>query len=77
MVILLTKGGTELKATIEHMKPTEMDAFRSLLMAIAIGYALPSLMYMGGLVLAAFHPQKRAAHDLIVGSEIVYKMRGK
>jgi uncharacterized RDD family membrane protein YckC len=77
MVILLTKGGSELKTTIEHMSPTQVDAFRSLLTAIAIGYALPSLMYVGGLVLAAWHPQKRAAHDLIVGSEIVYKMRGK
>ncbi len=77
LVILLTEGGTQLKSTIEHMSPTEMDAFRSLLTAIAIGYALPSLLYVGGLVLAAFHPQKRAAHDLIVGSEIVYRMRGK
>jgi uncharacterized RDD family membrane protein YckC len=77
LVILLTEGGSQLKSTIEHMSPTEMDAFRSLLTAIAIGYALPSLMYVGGLVLAAFHPQKRAAHDLIVGSEIVYRMRGK
>ncbi|MND01403.1 hypothetical protein D3C83_203800 [compost metagenome] len=54
------------------MQPAELDAFQSLLTAIAIGNALLSLLWVGGLLLAAFHPQKRAAHDLVVGSEVVY-----
>ena len=59
------------------MQPAELDAFQSLLVAIAIGNALLTLLYLGGLLLAAFHPQKRAAHDLVVGSEVVYKLRSK
>jgi uncharacterized RDD family membrane protein YckC/predicted Ser/Thr protein kinase len=31
--------------------------------------------YLGGLVLAAFHPQKRALHDLAAGSHVTYKLR--
>jgi uncharacterized RDD family membrane protein YckC/tRNA A-37 threonylcarbamoyl transferase component Bud32 len=75
LVILLTQGKSELELTIERMQPAELDAFRSLLVAIVIGNALFSLLYVGGLVLAAFHPQKRAAHDLVVGSEVVYRLR--
>jgi len=75
LVILLTRGKGELELTIERMQPAELDAFRSLLVAIVIGNALFSLLYVAGLVLAAFHPQKRAAHDLVVGTEVVYRLR--
>jgi len=37
---------------------------------------LTFLGYLGGLLLAAFHPQKRALHDLAAGSQVVYKLRG-
>jgi uncharacterized RDD family membrane protein YckC/predicted Ser/Thr protein kinase len=37
---------------------------------------LTFLGYLGGLVLAAFHPQKRALHDLAARSHVVYKLRG-
>jgi len=44
---------------------------------IVIGLlGLTFLGYLGGLVLAAFHPQKRALHDLASGSQVVYKLRG-
>ena len=45
--------------------------------AIVLGLlGLTFLGYLGGLVLAAFHPQKRALHDLAAGSHVVYKLRG-
>ena len=45
--------------------------------AIVLGLlCLTFLGYLGGLVLAAFHPQKRALHDLAAGSHVVYKLRG-
>jgi uncharacterized RDD family membrane protein YckC len=77
LVILLTEGRSELRLTIERMQPRELDAFQAVVLAIAIGNALLTLLYVGGLALAAFHPQKRAAHDLVVGSEVVYKLRGR
>jgi uncharacterized RDD family membrane protein YckC/tRNA A-37 threonylcarbamoyl transferase component Bud32 len=75
LVILLSEGRSELRLTIERMQPRELDAFQALLLAIVIGNALLTLLYVAGLGLAAFHPQKRAAHDLVVGSEVVYKLR--
>ncbi len=75
LVILLTEGRTQLEVTIERMQPAELDAFKALVIAIAIGNVLLTLLYTAGMALAAFHPQKRAAHDLIVGSEVVYKLR--
>lgn len=75
LVILLTEGRAQLEVTINRMQPTELDAFKALVFAIAIGNVLLTLLYVAGMALAAFHPQKRAAHDLIVGSEVVYKLR--
>ncbi|HMJ11074.1 MAG TPA: protein kinase [Polyangiaceae bacterium] len=73
-IILLSEGRSALKATLERMQPSELDALQALLTAIVIGNALLTLLYVAGLVLAAFHPQKRAAHDLIVGTEVVYRL---
>ncbi len=75
LVILLTQGFDVLTATIEQLKPHQVDAFQSLIVAVAIGNAVLSLLYLAGLALAAFHPQKRAAHDLLAGSQVVYKLR--
>jgi uncharacterized RDD family membrane protein YckC len=36
---------------------------------------LTLLGYWGGLVLAAFHPKKRALHDLVAGTQVVYRMK--
>ncbi|MEQ9320103.1 MAG: hypothetical protein RIF41_13145, partial [Polyangiaceae bacterium] len=51
------------------------DAVQSFLIAFVIGNALLSLLYFGGLIVAAFHPQKRAVHDLVVGSQVVYRLK--
>jgi uncharacterized RDD family membrane protein YckC/predicted Ser/Thr protein kinase len=36
---------------------------------------LTFLGYLGGLMLAAFHPQKRALHDLAAGTHVTYKLK--
>jgi uncharacterized RDD family membrane protein YckC len=38
-------------------------------------YGLTLLGYLGGLVLAAFHPRKRALHDLLAGTQVTYKLK--
>jgi uncharacterized RDD family membrane protein YckC/tRNA A-37 threonylcarbamoyl transferase component Bud32 len=75
LVILLTQGRGGLLDTINEMQPSQMESFKSFLIAIAIGNGLLTLLYLAGLALAAFHPQKRAAHDLVAGSEVVYRLR--
>jgi uncharacterized RDD family membrane protein YckC len=75
MVILLTEGRGGLQVAVRQIQLTDMDAFKGLVLAVALGNVLLSLLYAAGLVLAAFHPEKRAAHDLIVGSEVVYRLK--
>lgn len=75
LVILLTQGRGGLLHTINQMQPSQMESFQALLIAIVVGNGLLTLLYLAGLALAAFHPQKRAAHDLVAGSEVVYRLR--
>jgi len=75
LVILLTEGRGGLQMAVRQIQLTDMDAFKGLVIAVALGNVLLSLLYAAGLVLAAFHPEKRAAHDLIVGSEVVYRLK--
>lgn len=74
-VILVTEGRGGLELAIEQIQLQDVGAFKGLLYAIAVGNALLSLLYLIGLGLAAFHPQKRAAHDLVVASEVVYRLK--
>ncbi len=75
LTVLLTEGFDTLARLIERLDARELDAVQSLAVAVIIGNALLSLLYVGGLALAAFHPQKRAAHDLVVGSRVRYELR--
>jgi uncharacterized RDD family membrane protein YckC/tRNA A-37 threonylcarbamoyl transferase component Bud32 len=77
LVILLTEGTDQLFASIEKLNPRELDAVKSYLVASVVQYAILSLLYFGGLILAAFHPQKRAVHDLVVGTHVVYRLESK
>jgi uncharacterized RDD family membrane protein YckC len=45
--------------------------------AMAASNGVLTLLFAAGLALAAFHPQKRAVHDLIVGSDVVYRLPGR
>jgi uncharacterized RDD family membrane protein YckC/tRNA A-37 threonylcarbamoyl transferase component Bud32 len=74
-VVLVTDGKIGLELAIAQMQLQDMEAFKALLYAIAVGNAVLSLLYLIGLALAAFHPQKRAAHDLVVASEVIYRLK--
>ncbi len=75
LVILLTQGSGGLQVAVQQIQLSDMDAFQALVLAVAVSNVLLSLLYAVGLILAAFHPQKRAVHDLVVGSEVIYKLR--
>ena len=75
LVILITQGRGGLEVAVHQIQLSDVDAFKGLVFAVLLGNALLSLLYAAGLALAAFHPQKRAAHDLIVGSEVIYRLK--
>jgi tRNA A-37 threonylcarbamoyl transferase component Bud32/uncharacterized RDD family membrane protein YckC len=74
VTILVSQGLVELQSVIEQLRPSQMGELQSFVVAMAVGHGLLSLLYGGGLVLAAFHPQKRALHDLVVGSVVLYQL---
>ena len=74
LVILLSQGGGGLQVAVQQIQLRDMDAFQALVLAVAVSNVLLSMLYAVGLALAAFHPKKRAVHDLVVGSEVVYRL---
>jgi tRNA A-37 threonylcarbamoyl transferase component Bud32/uncharacterized RDD family membrane protein YckC len=69
-VVVLTQGRESLFAIIG--KAAEVDQMKGLVTAFAVGNVALSILYAACLGLAAIHPEKRAVHDLLVGSRVVH-----
>jgi uncharacterized RDD family membrane protein YckC len=69
---LATKGRGNLVALLDRM--AAVSEFKTLVVTLVIGNFFLTALWMAGLVLAAFHPRKRALHDLVVDSEVVYRL---
>jgi uncharacterized RDD family membrane protein YckC len=69
---LYGEGVSSLKGDVAQL--SEIDAARALIVPILVGNLVLALSYGAGMVLAAVHRQKRAAHDILVGSHVVYRM---
>jgi uncharacterized RDD family membrane protein YckC len=70
-----TKGPMALAHELRQLQPTESTQFKMFIFAIAVSHGLLSILYAAGLVLAAFHPRRRALHDVLVDSDVVYRIR--
>ncbi len=73
ILILSTQGIVALTSSIGKL--AEIDDARSLLGPIVATYVLHSLLYAGGILLAAFNRRHRAFHDYCAGSHVLYKFR--
>ena len=72
---LATAGIGTLRASMERMQPGEFDSLKAFVVASAVGNVLLSIAYLGGFAMAAIHVEKRALHDLVSGSKVVYKLQ--
>ncbi len=72
LLILLTQGLVALQGNVVQL--AKIDRFRELIVPIIGSYAVLTLLYVAGFVVAAFHRQKRGAHDMLVGSQVVYRL---
>lgn len=72
--IFVSYGFDGLVTTIEQLRFGEAGRMQSVILSLALGNGLLSLLYGAGLALAAFHPQKRAVHDLVTGTVVRYKL---
>ncbi|MFT3767696.1 MAG: protein kinase [Minicystis sp.] len=67
-----TQGFGSFEITVTQL--SKLDAARALVVPMLVGNITLALLWGGGLVYAAFDRQKRAAHDLLVGSRVVYRL---
>lgn len=72
LLILLTQGLRALQGNVVQL--AKIDRFRELVVPIIGSYAILTLLYVAGFVIAAFHRHKRGAHDMIAGSHVVYRL---
>jgi uncharacterized RDD family membrane protein YckC len=70
--VALYSGYGKLLSIVELVRPDQIDQAQQLLIAGAISNGMLTLLFSAGLLLAAFQRQKRAFHDLLVGSMVVY-----
>jgi uncharacterized RDD family membrane protein YckC len=73
--IALAQGAKELGDTIEQLTPQQIASVEQLVAAFAVSNGFLTLLFGMGLAFAAFHPQKRALHDLAAGSVVAYRFR--
>ncbi|MBW2454536.1 MAG: RDD family protein, partial [Deltaproteobacteria bacterium] len=73
-VLLLSGGFGQLTVAVEQLQPSQLPALQALVTAAAVSHAMTFALYLAGMGIAALHPQKRAAHDLICGTRVVYEM---
>jgi uncharacterized RDD family membrane protein YckC len=67
-----TQGLATLQGSVAQL--ARLDAARAFIVPIVVGNAVLAILYACGVALAAIHPQKRAVHDLLVGSRVVYRL---
>ena len=67
-----TQGFGSFETTVTQL--AKLDAARALVIPMLLGNATLALLWGGGLAVAAFDRQKRAIHDLLVGSHVVYRL---
>src|SRR6185369_17587275 len=71
-LILLTKGPESFENSVKQL--ARLDDARTLMVSTIGGNAVLLLLYAVGMGMAALHPQKRALHDLLAGSRVVYRI---
>jgi len=71
-VTLTTRGRGNLVALLDRM--AAVTDFKALVVTLVIGNFAFTALWMAGLLLAVFHPRKQALHDLVVDSEVVYRL---
>lgn len=74
ILTVVTAGVSELATVIERIQPSEMAELQDIVVAVAISNGFLSLVFGAGLMLAGFHPEKRAMHDLVCDTVVTYKM---
>ena len=71
-IVTLSHGFDAFKGSVDQL--AHVGAAKELLAPFVMGNAFLVLLYLAGLAIAAVDPQKRAAHDRLIGSQVVYRL---
>jgi uncharacterized RDD family membrane protein YckC len=72
LLVFRSEGLSGLKGTITQL--AEFEGAKALVVPFAVGNGLLTLLYLAGVGVAAVHHEKRALHDLVAGSRVVYRL---
>ncbi len=75
-MIAVAQGPSKLLSIVEGFS-VHKEGQADLVLVLGISHVFLTLLFFGGLALAAFHPQKKAVHDLVVGSVVTYRVGTK
>jgi uncharacterized RDD family membrane protein YckC len=71
-IVALSKGFATFTSAVGRL--SELGAAKELILPLVMGNLFLALVYGAGLLLAAFDPLKRAAHDRLLGTRVVYAL---
>ncbi|MBI2392991.1 MAG: protein kinase [Deltaproteobacteria bacterium] len=74
-VVLVTQGTSHLRSVVERLQPLEAAEAKSILLTMAISNAVFTLLWLAGMAMTLFNPERRALHDLMSGSRVTYAFR--
>jgi uncharacterized RDD family membrane protein YckC len=74
-MVTLSHGLDAFKKSVTELNQlAHAGAVKDLLDSFAMGIPFLALLWIAGLALAGVDPQKRAAHDRLIGSRVVYRL---
>jgi uncharacterized RDD family membrane protein YckC len=71
-IIALAKGFASFKDSVARL--ADLSAAKELIVPLVVGNGFLFLLYAASMIVAALDPQKRAAHDHLLGSRVVYRL---
>ncbi len=72
--IALSAGIPELLETMEGLRAESLDDLQNLLIAAGLSHGFLSVLYVVGLGIALFHPERKTVHDMVLGTVVVYRL---
>ncbi|HHH27215.1 MAG TPA: hypothetical protein ENK57_02540, partial [Polyangiaceae bacterium] len=75
VTIALSSGVPELLSTMEGLRAESLEDLQGILIAAGVSHGFLTVIYFVGLVVALFHPETKAVHDMLLGTHVVYRLK--
>ncbi|MBX3273560.1 MAG: protein kinase [Sandaracinaceae bacterium] len=72
--IALSAGIPQLLETMEGLRADSLQDLERLLIAAGLSHGFLTVLYVVGLGVALFHPQRKTVHDMVLGTVVVHRL---